>query len=243
MSVISSFDRIGILHLPERRDRYRSIRRELARAGIDIQSAKVRIPVPYRPEEANGFASRAVHGNYLSHLGILRSAMEDGVKDVLVLEDDALFNRVLCGESAVGFLEREPWDMCFFGHTLDVRKLPAGLIRYSPAYGDFRHAHCYAVTRGCLPRLIDHLEASLRHPPGHPTGGRVYIDGAFNHFRRLWPEIVTLVASPIWAKQKGCRSSISDARWFDRMAMVKEGVQILRRAGDEWWRFRSRREA
>src|SRR3984893_4403562 len=91
-SPLDFFDRVAIINLPSRPDRLRALRAELHRVGFDIDNEKVTIPFAPRPADTNGFPSRGVYGNFLSHLGILESACGDGLKNVLVLEDDAIFS-------------------------------------------------------------------------------------------------------------------------------------------------------
>jgi glycosyl transferase, family 25 len=78
MTLYEYFDRIAIIHLLERRDRFESLSAGLRGMGFDIQQPKVQIPHAPRPSDANGFPSRGVYGNFLSHLGILRQAWRDG---------------------------------------------------------------------------------------------------------------------------------------------------------------------
>ena len=79
MSLIDYFDRLAIIHLADRIDRYRPLVDELLRIGIDIGHGKVIIPDAPRPSDAYGFPSRGVLGNFLSHLAILKSAHRDGL--------------------------------------------------------------------------------------------------------------------------------------------------------------------
>src|SRR5579885_960845 len=80
MTLYEYFDRIAIIHLPERQDRYDSLCSELRGLGIGIRQPKVQIPHAPVPEDWSGWPSRGVYGNFLSHLGILRGALEDGLK-------------------------------------------------------------------------------------------------------------------------------------------------------------------
>lgn len=91
MQLIDFFDRIYIIHLPERVDRYQALSRELASLGIDIKDPKVRLPAPPRPTEPNGFPSIGVHSNFIRHLGILKESLQEGLERVWVLEDDACY--------------------------------------------------------------------------------------------------------------------------------------------------------
>lgn len=63
MKFIDYFDRISIIHLPERTDRYQALERELK--SIDIKHPKVRIPFAPRPDDAYGFTSKGVYGSFL----------------------------------------------------------------------------------------------------------------------------------------------------------------------------------
>jgi hypothetical protein len=235
-SVIGYFERIAVIHLPERKDRMDSITAELARMGVDVASSRVQIPPAPRPADANGFPSRSVYGNFLSHLSILASAREDGVEHVLVLEDDAIFHDALRGPELIPILESSNWDMCYLGHAMPTKGMPAGLVPYELKFGRFKHAHCYAVHKRCLPTLLGYLEATLRNPPGHPEGGRMYIDGAFQLFRQRYVESVTLMASPNLSRQKGCRSSIAANRWYDRPGWIHSGMQAARGVRDGVWK-------
>ena len=55
-------------------------------------------------------------------------------------------------------------------------------------------------------------------------------------FRRLNPDVVTLVANPVMSIQRGCVSSLAGGRWFDRPPLLVPLVSLARRARDEVWR-------
>ena len=82
MGILDYFDRMAIIHLPDREDRFRALRAELSRIGIDINDPKVVIPHAPMPESANGYKSRGVYGSFLSHLEILEAAYRDGLETV-----------------------------------------------------------------------------------------------------------------------------------------------------------------
>lgn len=69
MGILDYFDRMAIVHLPNREDRFRALRAELSRIGIDINGPKVTIPDPPMPDHPNGYHSRGVYGSFLSHPG------------------------------------------------------------------------------------------------------------------------------------------------------------------------------
>jgi glycosyl transferase family 25 len=241
MQLIDFFDRLYIIHLPERVDRYQALKKELATIGIDIQGSKVRLPKPLYPTDAHGFPSIGVYSNFTRHLGILKECLEEGVERVWILEDDAIFRHQLRQEKEqeelIQRLSQNDWDLCFLGHKISkaaLRSQPRGLV---PFQDEFLWAHCYCVHARVLPQLVQYLEETLVNPEGHPRGGRLYIDGAFNMFRHLYPEVVTLVSNPNLSSQKGCPSSVAQRRWYDGYTVTRPIIATLRSLRDEAWRF------
>ncbi|WP_156795535.1 glycosyltransferase family 25 protein [Bradyrhizobium icense] len=231
------FDRIAVIHLPARTDRFRALDRELSRAGFDIGHPKVVFPEPPMPNEANGFRSQGVYGNFLSHLGIIEGAYKDNLDTVLVLEDDAIFsNRFRAKQpDLVAALDASPWDMCFIGHSLTsgLPNSPTGLIRFS---GPFIWAHCYAVHRRVMPRLIQFMQDTLVRPSGHPDGGRMYIDATFTFFRKSNPDVVSLISSPCLSIQRGSQSSLNAKLWYVKNPVTNFAANTARAVRDEFWR-------
>jgi glycosyl transferase family 25 len=238
MKFIEYFDRTCIINLPERADRLRLIKKELRPCGADVHPAKVQVPYAPKPDDAHGFKSRGVYGSYLSHYTILKDALQDGIETVWILEDDATFSHRMVRDQAriVEFLQRNPWDMCYFGHSLghELDGMPRGLIHHTAG---FRWAHCYAIHSKTLPRLIAYLEENMANPPGHPRGGKMYIDAAYNFFRQLNPDIVSLVANPAMSVQRGSVSSLAGGHWYDRSKLLVPFVALARSARDELWRW------
>jgi hypothetical protein len=232
------FDRICIIHLPERNDRYVALERELQALGVDIDGDKVRIPHAPRPSDANQFPSRGVYGNFLSHLGILKESLHDKLGNVLVLEDDAIFSRRMVRDQAamVHTLQTTDWDLCFFGHSLkrELEGCEPGLVPHRAA---FKWAHCYAVHARVLPKLIEYCEQTMTLPPGDPRGARMYIDGVFNVFRERHPEVVTLVGNPALSVQKGSPSNIAGTGWHADRRWASPLINLGRAARDQWWRL------
>lgn len=237
MTLFDYFDRTSIIHLPEREDRWRALERELRPLGIGLQDSKVRVPNAPKPEDANGYRSRGVYGNFLSHYNILREALEDGLETVWILEDDAIFSRRLIREQEriAEFLATTDWGICHLGHRLGraLNGMPEGLIPFS---GPFVWAHCYAVHQRALARVVAYLEETMVNPPGHPRGGKVYIDAAYTLFRAFNPDIVSLVANPVLSIQKGCVSSLGGGYWYDHNWITRPMVDLARSIRDECWR-------
>lgn len=233
------FDRIEIIHMRDRLDRYVPLVQELARVGIDIHNDRVQIPDAPRPADAYGFPSRQIFGNFLSHLDILRRARDARHQAVLVLEDDTIFRTLLTDLSVqqqlVHTLKTEPWDICYFGHpiTRQLNNQPRGLIHTNVT---FQWAHCYAVHHRVLADLVAYLEATIERPAGHPDGGKMYIDGALNMFRTRSPEVVTLISNPTLSIQRGSVSGIADRSWYDQQATLQKVLAMARATRDELWR-------
>jgi glycosyl transferase family 25 len=236
MGILEYFDRLAIVHLPNRTDRYRSLQHELSRIGIDIKDPKVSIPEPPMPETANGLTSRGVYGSFLSHLEIIEAAYRDGLDTVWIMEDDAIFSRRFNEQQqeVVKYLRSTAWDQAFIGHST-LEKLPyspTGLVRYS---GPFIWAHCYAVHRRIMPRLTEYLRLTLDRETGHPEGGKVYIDAAYFLFRQLNPDVICLASSPCFSVQKGSQSSLNLPRWYQK-PQLGAVVNLGRELRDELWR-------
>src|SRR5258707_4092147 len=172
---------MAIINLPERTDRMNLLRTELARVGFDIDSPKVSIPSAPKASDANGFRSRGVYGNLLSHLSILEDALGDNLESVLILEDDAIFRHSFnkMQRNIADNLKANHWDQLFLGHSISsgLPNAKTGLVRYS---GEFFWAHCYAVHRCIIPELIDYIHGTIARPPGHLDGGKMYIDAVLN---------------------------------------------------------------
>jgi glycosyl transferase, family 25 len=233
----SYFDRVSIIHLPERTDRLRSLSAELKRAGLSIDDPKVEIPIAPKPPEANGFHSRGVYGNFLSHLGILKKAEVDGLDTVLILEDDAIFSNSFNSRQAslATHLRSHPWDEILIGHSVRVG-LPVSSTGIVEFKGNSLWAHCYGVHRRTLSRLIDYLEKTIDRDPLHPDGGKMYIDGALNEFRKKNPDTVCLVTSPCLSVQRGSQSSLNETKWTDKKEIFNLVKNSARTARDTLWR-------
>jgi glycosyl transferase family 25 len=237
-SMLNYFDRVAIIHLPQRVDRFSSLKRELERIGLDIHGAKVTLPEAPVPQELNGFPSRGVYGNFLSHLAIVEKAYNDGLESVLVLEDDVIFRRSFnrSPSAMARYLRSEPWHQLFIGHSI-TDPLPfssSGLVRF---HGSFFWAHCYAVHRRVMPRLIEYMHGTITRPAGDPLGGKMYIDGAYSLFRELNPDVVCLLSSPRLSIQRGSASSLSNSTWSSGTLLSETVTETARYVRDELWRI------
>jgi glycosyl transferase, family 25 len=221
------FSKTYAINLPEREDRRRALTIELESQNFRPETRRLEIFAGVRPDSAEGFPNRGVRGCFLSHLGVLRRAMEERLESVLVLEDDVTFSPVLRERS--GMIERElreqPWGFAYLGHQLELQPVPGRCL--IPYTGDIVLAHCYGVRGSVLPKLVEFLESVPKRPAGHPDGGPMFPDGALSFFRARHPEIVTLAAAPGLAFQRSSRSDLTP-RWFDRIPGLRETAGLLR---------------
>ncbi len=245
--LIDYFDRLYIIHLPERTDRYVELERELWQIGIEIDDPRVAFMHGSWPDSSNGFASVGVYSNFMCHLRILREAKMRRLRRVWILEDDAIFRHALRSPDVqrqlVGALSARDWEISYIGHRIDAAR-----TRYAAETGngvelfqlepdeEFLWAHCYAVSADGIDRLLPYLEETLRNPPGHRRGGRMYIDGALNMFRRLHPHAQVLACTPNLSSQRGTVSSLGDRRAYDNVPALRPLVRASRALRDELWR-------
>ena len=227
------FDRIAIINLPSRQDRLHALATELRRVGFSINHPKIIIPNAPEPEDADGFPSRGVRGNFLSHLHIIEAAYRDGLNNVLVLEDDAIFRAKFRTYPLAEILTVQAWDMFFLGHALKLRPHAVYFVRLTTA---FNWAHCYAVNRSVMPRLISYLKDTMERPVGHPLGGRMYIDGAFSLFRQQNTDTISLLSAPRQSSQKGSPSNLAGRKWYDKSRLARPIITVARAVRDELWR-------
>ena len=230
-------DRVYIINLPEFEDRRRATWQELIDLGFQPDDPKVEIPYAPRPADPNSFPSRGIHGNFLSHLSILKDAREHRYKRIMVLEDDAIFSRRMARTQTqiTAKLESGPWDLCFLGHSAnrELTGMPEGLVR---SQAEFMWMHCFLVNHTVYDRVIAYFEETLERPPGDPLGGRLYIDGAYNLFRRFNPDVVSYIHNPMISMQRGGPSSLGNRRWYEVLPGAEPVLRKARALRDEAWK-------
>jgi hypothetical protein len=221
------FSKTYAINLPERTDRRKALLSELDSQKFRPQTRRLVVFPGVRPDAPEGFPNRGVRGCFLSHLSVLRKALDEGLESVLVLEDDVAFSPLF--RERTGMIERElhaqAWGFAYLGHQLELTPIPGRCL--VPYGGHILTAHCYGVHSSVLPMLVEFLESIPQRPPGHPDGGPMYPDGALSFFRERHPEIVTLAAAPSMAFQRSSRSDLTP-RWFDRIPGLRETAGLLR---------------
>jgi hypothetical protein len=207
------FQRVYAVNLPERKDRRQLIVKELEEAGMPLTPHKVEIFPAIRPKEAGGFPSIGARGCVSSHVAILKQAKQEGLNNILIVEDDLEISEKFRTDEAVILeqLRQQDWDFVYFGHVEKVeQKSPVALVPFSE---EMRTTHFYAVNGRIFDRLLRFMEELQQRPPGHPDGGPMQIDGAYSTFRTQNPDVITLIASPNLGWQRSSRSDITPKLW------------------------------
>ena len=227
------FDKIFIINLPFRTDRKHEISLELKKIGLSFDSPNVELFPAVRPESADGFPSIGTRGCFMSHLVILRKAKFAGYRRILILEDDLDFDsdfslRIV---DVLNNIKQQVWSFCYGGYELlNVKAQSSEIICSVNSDDPIRTTHFIAIQGSAIAELVAYLEEMLARPSGHKDGGPMHVDGAYSWFRRANPILITLIAQPMLGHQRPSRTDIHDLNWYDRMAGMRELVQLLRKA-------------
>ncbi|MCB2114691.1 MAG: glycosyltransferase family 25 protein [Parvularculaceae bacterium] len=228
-------DAIFIINLPYRADRRAEMGAELARLGLGLDDPRVRLFEAVRPEDAGEFPSIGARGCFMSHLGVLRAANAQGLKSVLILEDDADFTPefVKLGAEALGAVAAGPWDILYLGYAAEISagggEPQSGRIReVAPALA-IRLTHAMIVRGAAIARIADYLEKMAARRGGDKAGGPMHVDGAYSWFRRDNRDIVTAIAAKPWAVQRASATDIHDTGWKERIPFLGAARKIRNR--------------
>jgi glycosyl transferase, family 25 len=230
MELFNFFERVYIVNLPARMDRRQEMEAELKRFGLRVDGEKIRFFRAIRPETAGDFPSLGARGCYMSHLSILREAHQEGLENILVLEDDLELGQQLSTPlpEMLSRLKQSDWSFAYFGHAIDLdsHSAPPYWVTYKEGVG---LTHFYALSKRVIPELLDYLESCLGRPVGDPEGGPMHVDGAYTLFRGRRTELITLLASPSLGRQRSSRSDVSKTKWFERTAVLQFMTDLGRR--------------
>lgn len=206
------FDLIVAISLPEREDRRRSLRQNLAATGLAGES-DLHWLTACRADHAGGppagwTACPAAWGCLQSHLAALDLAMAREAKAVLILEDDAVFSPQ-APQMLRALMEAVPrdWGQLYLGghHALQPQPTEHPLVWQA---GGVTATHAYAVAgpalaavRERMADLTDYTTFSGWHCDSHL---------ALSHARQLWPAY-----TPSWwlAAQEESVSDLNGRHW------------------------------
>lgn len=233
-SLLQYFGVAYLINLPERKDRLRSAKNELARIGWPLGPDGVRLYAARKFTDSGGFPGNpGVRGCFHSHSECIRAAQREGKKSVLLIEDDIALSSAIrrLTPSIISQLEAAPWDFFYLGHesTGDLAKADSHTneVRLLPIKTEITTTHFFAVNSRIFVRLLAHLDRVTTGIEGDQEFGPMPIDGALNIFRRINPDVRGLLAAPKLGWQRPSRSEISP-RAFDAYKPLQPLVDILR---------------
>jgi glycosyl transferase family 25 len=234
-ALLGAFGRVHVINLTDRADRRREMEGELRRIGLSLTHPGVSVFAATRPAEAGGFPTAGTRGCFESHLAVLARIAAGPEPAGLILEDDADFTPALGpGLAALG-----EWDMVLGLHSAMAGgwdgRAGAPFVRLMPGE-EVVCAHFLAVRREVAAEAVPFLSAIAARPFGHPEGGAMHVDGAWNWFRRARPGLRALAAVPPWAVQRPSRSDIHPPPFRDRQPLLRPLTDLARRARRLWAR-------
>lgn len=233
--LLSVFDRIYIINLPQRTDRRRDMQAELQRIGLGLEHPQVTLFPASFPADEGSFETRGARGCFESHLAVHRDIIERRVRRALVLEDDAaLVPDFAQRYSAIHErLTAGDWDMFYSVQPLEPQEgdEPVGqdLLRLSPGHG-FQTTHFLGFDQRLSRLAVPYLEAMQARPAGDPAGGPMHVDGAYCWLRGAYPNLSVLASRQPLAGQRSSRSDIALPSWWDRVPGLKQAATALRRS-------------
>ena len=154
----------------------------------------------------------------------------------MVFEDDALFTReIKNAEALLGLCMSDDWDFLYPGHLM----LPAipGPLHWIPKDDWLMCTHAYAVNQRVLKPLVAYLEGALTRPVGHPDGGPMHLDAAYNYFMRDTPGVLTYRSSRSLVIQRSSHSDVAPPKAVHRL--VPPGALRVARKAKNWVRSQS----
>lgn len=224
--IFDHYDQIRVINLPYRRDRRREMEHEFGRLGMRGDPKIAYFPA-IRPQNKGHFTGVGTHGAFLSHLGVLESALE-ARHSVLVLEDDCRFLDAI--KTAA---QDEDTTILYGGYALasDERDL---------LNADIEGAHCMGFSVAALEQLVPFLRSLLDlRTPIDPLIVRSEfdpmirppIDGAYVWFRRYHPQMKTQFL-PLTSYRLSA-TDVGERKWFDRVPVLRAVANQARRIKEQ----------
>ena len=223
---LESLGNIYVINLKSRPDRRREMQKEFS--SIGLASADMTWFDAVVPNSRGPFQSKGARGCFLSHLAILTDAAEKMHRRILILEDDASFERNALSRmlSIVKELEGQQWDIFYGGGFVDARTAAGDQIAVVDPETPIGCSHFISVQGAAIARLKNYIEAQLDRPEGDPAGGPMPIDGSYSWARRELG-LRTFIATPDLCHQRASRSNITPG-WRDRIWGIREAVKLVR---------------
>jgi glycosyl transferase family 25 len=231
-SLLDKFSAAYLINLPDRRDRLKSAKKELAKAKWTLGRGGVILYPAQRFNDRGTFPNVGCRGTFFSHMACLRDAQREDRPNVILLEDDIVLTSSLPAltPSILSQLENTRWDFCYLGHeqTGDIPNANSSTkkVQLIPYRGHILQAHFVLINGRILPSLVDHLDRVSGGVEGDQEFGPMPVDGAYNIFRRN-SDVVTLIANPKLGWQRPSRSDITPSR-VDNWAALRPITSVVR---------------
>jgi glycosyl transferase, family 25 len=180
-----------------------------------------------------GFPTLGARGCFLSHLGVLEDSIRNGLRSVLIFEDDMNFIEDFLERSARLESELKNIEYGFFygGHNFVTPPSVVGdrgWVFVEPA-SQVGLSHFIGLKGDAISSAANYLRAMLSRVAGDAAGGPMHVDGAYNWFRRAYPQYGTIAAIPEICYQRASRTDIHDLVWFDKMPFIRDLIAFIRR--------------
>ncbi|WP_270726788.1 hypothetical protein [Shimia sp. Alg240-R146] len=225
------FDHVYIVNLPNRADRRAETTQEFARTGVAIPNDHVTFFAATRPTDKGEFPSLGSLGNMISQTRVLADALENGHDRVLICEDDLHLLDVAPDAVAavLSDLQTQPWTIALLGY-LEPEIPPTGHTGLINWYDGTLGVQFWAIQgREKIQAFHDYLVAVRNRPSGHPDGGSMFFDAAFNMVRTKVPGTEFRLATPNLAGQRSSRTDIHALKFYDRIEPFKTIAGLMRR--------------
>ncbi len=229
-ALFDHFDHVYIVNLPYRDDRRAETIADFARQGLTIPSPKITFFEASRPTEKGEFPSIGSLGNFLSQTRVLADALAKGHSRILICEDDLQLNDLPDTTLAkvLDDLKTTDWSIAALGY-LEPETPPDHIVGLTDWTGSTRGTQFWAIQGDSIRAFHDYLELVRTRPSGHPEGGSMFFDGAFNMVRTIVPGTKFRLATPCLAGQRSSRTDIHDLRFYDRIEPFRSLVALARK--------------
>lgn len=161
MNVLNEyFDKIYCINLDRRPDRWDECVAIFDKMGLEVE--RFSACDGQLLDTGYGKVYNGELGGSISHNMVIRSAIDRGLDNILILEDDIEFNENFL-EKVEQSLQELPddWDILFFGgnHTGGFDKISENLIKVYRTYA----LHCYALNKKSMHVIYNTLCAFIGH--------------------------------------------------------------------------------
>lgn len=231
VNFIDYFDKIYVINLIARADRRDEMDVQLKKLGYTLNHPKIIVFNAIKPANAEEFPCIGARGCFLSHLGVLKHAQINGYKNILIFEDDLDFSThfVSRSEKVLLSLNQNNWEI-FYGdyrlyENLVSDENAAKVVTSIYPLGTTNFLGLKSVV---IKPIIDYFELILSRPAGHPQGGPMHVDGAYNCFRKDFPTFNTIIATPALGFQRSSFSDITAVSWKNKLPFIQLIKKILK---------------